>query len=322
MSTLLIIPGAQKSGTGSLVQLLRQHADIQPGQIKEPQFFAMQPPVVAQWARWYRQEFFPASDCRYQIDGSTMYLHSAEAPSLIAAQDPEARIVITLRDPASRTYSSWQHLHKKISRPDQRSYTQVLREVSSEAAALGIWDSEQAAIDAAIKAGCIDTGYLGADYGLDKWPRPFAADFQDPLQLFRYFGLSQYRIGVERFEAAFPGRVKVIYFEQREVTDFLQVDWPAAWDGEGLLGHRNETRTPKSPWVHAAFTAGKRLGITSNRIRALKPLSNFLRQKLWEKPAKVSQELRAETQELLMDEYRYWHARDSRLTELWPVLPR
>ena len=102
----LLIIGAQKSGTTSLYQYLVQHQAVLQGRRKEVRYFSAH---HASGAAWYRTNF-PIAGPRYvTIDASTGYLPDPGAPERVAAELPEAKIVVLLRDPVERAWSHYRH---------------------------------------------------------------------------------------------------------------------------------------------------------------------------------------------------------------------
>jgi hypothetical protein len=108
----LFIVGAPKTGTTSLHRYLQQHPQVYMSRTKEPGYFA--PDVVG--ARPETQA--PSTEAEYLAlfegataqqrwvgESSTIYLMSREAPVRISAFDPEARIVVMVRDPAELMHS-------------------------------------------------------------------------------------------------------------------------------------------------------------------------------------------------------------------------
>lgn len=124
------IVGAMKCGTTTLHHALAQHADIFipdaeifffdiDDYIQHPIFFPYEDgqwgdqDYVADFDRnlgWYRQFFEAAEPGQVIGEDSTTYLASPKAPARIAALNPDARILIMLRDPADRAYSAYWHL--------------------------------------------------------------------------------------------------------------------------------------------------------------------------------------------------------------------
>ena len=119
--TFLVI-GAAKAGTTSLYRYLGEHPEIYMSPIKEPNFFAFKDQTVAfngpqddkftnSWSitsiSRYHQLFNPASkhEARGEVSPSSLYY--PRASTRIAQYLPNARLLVTLRDPTERAYSNY-----------------------------------------------------------------------------------------------------------------------------------------------------------------------------------------------------------------------
>lgn len=114
LPTFLII-GAQKSGTISLYEYLRQHPQVYMSPVKEPQFFTYEgerPPsafVITEWSD-YQALFAQAREDHIALgEASTSYLHALHAPERITRYLPNVRLVAILRNPVERAFSNWIH---------------------------------------------------------------------------------------------------------------------------------------------------------------------------------------------------------------------
>lgn len=125
-----VIAGAMKSGTTSIRHLLAHHPDIfipdreifffDIDDIEQhPDFFVYADRTWAahdfearqgDYLPWYASFFRDAHPHQLIGEDSTTYLASSRAPRRIADLLPDARIIVLLRDPASRTYSHYWHL--------------------------------------------------------------------------------------------------------------------------------------------------------------------------------------------------------------------
>jgi hypothetical protein len=107
----LFVVGAAKAGTTLLWRSLAAHPDVYMSALKEPHYFSgfkppsRHPTVDSEAA--YLALFDPGSGRRYRGEASPSYLWHADAPAKIARRSPEARIVISLRDPVERTHSAY-----------------------------------------------------------------------------------------------------------------------------------------------------------------------------------------------------------------------
>jgi len=110
-----LIIGVQKAGTTSLYRYLRRHPgiagvilrpDALPHHSKEVHFFDSN---HQKSVRWYRAQFPKRSEGKFVIEATPNYIHPRPA-SRMHALLPEAKLVLSLRDPADRAYSRYQHL--------------------------------------------------------------------------------------------------------------------------------------------------------------------------------------------------------------------
>ena len=125
-----LIAGAMKCGTSTLRVALRQHPQIflPDAEIfffdiddfrEHPDFFAYDgerwtvrdfEDQLEQYLEWYSRFFAGARPGQVVGEDSTTYLVSHDAPRRIASLNPDTRVIIMLRDPASRAYSGYWHL--------------------------------------------------------------------------------------------------------------------------------------------------------------------------------------------------------------------
>ena len=95
----LFIVGAPKCGTTALATWLGEHPDVYFSPKKEPyRFYCPHGPRMSQ--KRYEELFAGAKDERIVAEGSVWYLFSPEALRRIRAFNPDARIVVCLRNPA------------------------------------------------------------------------------------------------------------------------------------------------------------------------------------------------------------------------------
>lgn len=101
-----LIIGAQRGGTTSLYSYLTQHPGIAPAREKEPFFFDRH---YTRGEAWYRGQFLPEDEMGSRItgEGSTTYLFVSRVPAKVWRMLPDARLIVLLRDPVERAYSSY-----------------------------------------------------------------------------------------------------------------------------------------------------------------------------------------------------------------------
>lgn len=106
-----LIIGAPRAGTTSLYHYLRQHPDVYMSPLKEGRYFWFegQPeghPFTRNRAS-YERLFVAATSQRAVGEASPQYLGSTTGAERIAADIPSARLIVSLRNPADRAYSSY-----------------------------------------------------------------------------------------------------------------------------------------------------------------------------------------------------------------------
>ncbi len=127
----LFIVGAMKAGTTTFLDLLSQHHDIYLSPVKEPHFFINELPknlyepsqffnltdylhtkfpeplhiTKIENENEYKKLFSLSDDQKYLAEGSTAYLHAEESARLIHNYNPNAKIIVLLRDPLKRSFS-------------------------------------------------------------------------------------------------------------------------------------------------------------------------------------------------------------------------
>jgi hypothetical protein len=326
---LVVIPGSQKAGTGTLFLLLARHRRVAEPRLKEPEFFALDRAAIERHWDWYRQ-LHRAGEGQLSLDASPFYLWSERAPENIRRHVPEARILITLRDPARRAFSSYLHMVKRGKPLERRRFDDLLARLEERTAELGLRAAERALLEGAVAEGSVDADFFDAGYLKRLIGAPYDAELEDPLWNYRYFGLSVYRDNVERFERAFPGRTRLIFLEElaadhegvvRGVLEFLGLEVE-----ESLLDpvHANPTRVPSGAlgrWVARLQERGEALAGPARGLRrlGLGRLVDAGSDAFFGPPPRMTEEQRRRSVALLRDEYDYWHAREPRLRQLWPT---
>jgi hypothetical protein len=111
------IVGAARAGTTSLYRVLQQHPDVYMPENKEPGFFSAPPPGWEEFSNpaardldAYMALFAGAGTRRAVGEASVMYLTAPESAQRIRDFNPNARIIIVLRQPADRAYSLYRYM--------------------------------------------------------------------------------------------------------------------------------------------------------------------------------------------------------------------
>jgi len=112
------IVGVAKAGTTSLYEYLNSLPEIFMSPNKEPNYFSVKSIPINYYKKPLRDEkkylnLFKKSTTEKVIgEASPGYLIEPEAPKLIHEKNPNARILISLRDPVERLFSSYLMLRK------------------------------------------------------------------------------------------------------------------------------------------------------------------------------------------------------------------
>ena len=108
------IVGGTRCGTTSLYAYLKQHPNIFLPKQKELHYYASKSPKTADMPegaitnkRDYLQLFEDSKEDMVVGEASATYLMSLDTPKLISQDNPNAKIIISLRNPIERTYTAY-----------------------------------------------------------------------------------------------------------------------------------------------------------------------------------------------------------------------
>jgi len=106
-----LIIGAAKAGTTSLYHYLRQHPDVFMSAVKEPRYYWQEGVGNSRLEIFGREAYeglFRDVTSEHAVgEATTHYLNSPTAPERIAADLPDVKLIVSLRNPAERAYSSY-----------------------------------------------------------------------------------------------------------------------------------------------------------------------------------------------------------------------
>lgn len=111
----LFVIGAQKAGTTALHNYLIKHPDVKHGESKELHFFNHQE-KYEKGISWYHKQFVRPlfyDNSNVYVDSSPHYLSDLEVAKRLYNYNPNAKIVILLRDPVKRAFSAW-NMYKQL----------------------------------------------------------------------------------------------------------------------------------------------------------------------------------------------------------------
>jgi hypothetical protein len=99
--------GAQKCASTWLHRILESHPQVSAPNVKELDFFSYRFDHGYQWyERWFAHA---AAGTRARGEVSPSYFHEPAVPARVAQYAPDARILLTLRDPVERALSNHRH---------------------------------------------------------------------------------------------------------------------------------------------------------------------------------------------------------------------
>ena len=108
----LMIVGAQKSGTSSLLRYLAQHPDIRTHAQPEMTFF-LQEHEYRRGYKWAFDKYFAGEHDPGEIEDkqliakNVMVMHSSEVMQRIYEHNPDMHLVVLMREPVARAYSAY-----------------------------------------------------------------------------------------------------------------------------------------------------------------------------------------------------------------------
>ena len=106
----LFLVGVQKGGTTALAQFLGAHPEICLARNKEAHVLDRED--IDQWsaermAKAYAARFAHQNGERWRLDATPIYFYYPPALEAIARVQPQARLIVLLRDPVARAISHW-----------------------------------------------------------------------------------------------------------------------------------------------------------------------------------------------------------------------
>ncbi len=110
----VVIAGSARSGTSFLASLLGSHPAVDPGAVKEPNYFSRE---HARGPGWYDRLYEPRRPGLLRLDASMSYTftHFPDALPTLAREAPDAVVLYAVRHPLRRLLSHYQ-LHREYFR--------------------------------------------------------------------------------------------------------------------------------------------------------------------------------------------------------------
>jgi hypothetical protein len=322
----VFIPGAEKCGSSNLYHTLGAHSRISRSATKEPHFLALERNTVIEHLPLY-QGLFPRNTATARMEASQSYLYSKRAPANIKELFSSPKILIMLRDPARRVFSSYYHMHKKLPRGEKRSLESIIGKFSRHDIA-SVIQTEREQLHLALEQNAVIRNYFGPGYMHRVWGVPFESHFEDPHWTYRYFQGSIYSYYAEHWESIFGDDVRVIILEElidkptetlAGILDFLGLDHE-----EQCLepaSYKNPTQVPANFLSRAYLKVRQDNIILESFLSALKkwglekPIGR-MHDALYYKP-KLDRETYEAIRDILQEEYDYWFSRVDYLQYYW-----
>jgi hypothetical protein len=117
----VVIVGAMKGGTTSLFAYLCQHPEVHGSIKKEVHYFDRN---FCRGEAWYRRHFTRRHD-GLVLEGTPDYMFHKSSFERLQEMLPKARIIVLLRNPATRAYSHYHHMRVKTT--ETRSFEEAVR---------------------------------------------------------------------------------------------------------------------------------------------------------------------------------------------------
>jgi hypothetical protein len=212
-----LVLGAPKAGTTSLHHWLGQHPDVLLAEPKEPHFFDAHYHRGLDW--YWRTHFAGWTGQRAVGEATPSYLPLGFVAPRIARDLPDCRLIVSLRHPVQRAYSSWWTLRQ--AGREKRSF-------------------ERAVLDE-LQALAVGIDFDGPDGARLYEAQQRVVNSGGELRLTSYVSAGHYVEHLRRYGALFPPeRLRVLLFEElladpratvRTLWTFLGVD-PAVHLGD------------------------------------------------------------------------------------------
>lgn len=322
----IIIPGSEKCGTSNLYHSLAAHSEINASRAKEPHFFALDREIVNEYLQLYMGLYEGGSGTAY-LEASNSYLYSEQAPANIKEFIDNPKILIMLRDPAKRVFSSYYHMYKKLPQAENRSLEAIIKQLAGKEKDAAI-QVEREQIRLAMDKNKVIRDYFGPGYMKKVWDVPFESYFDDPDWTYRYFQGSMYSDYVKRWEEYFGANLKVIFLEEMirkpaetvaGILDFIGLDRDEKC--LELSSSKNPTHVPVN-WLSRVYIKFRRdnkaMELILRKLKAwgLKNQIDGMRNALHYKP-RMDRDLYDAIREIIHTEYEYWFSRYDYLREYW-----
>lgn len=261
----LFLPGAQKSASSTLFNLLKTHPYVYGSPRKEPHFFSRDDLFEMDIASYHSWAFDSRGGEFYYLDGSQSYLSVEDVPERIRALlGLNVRFVIVLRNPVDRAASAFRYFRAKPKGEVVRSIDNITPHDISHFDLKKLLRWEQHEVQDALAVGKINGRSYWSSNGFP----------------FRYFHVGAYSNHISRYLNVFP-REHFLFLTFEDVTRrqraslmraarFLDLD-EALFDVPDEALHDNKTMGYKHKGLGSVIYAAK---------EKVRPLRHYLPDRL------------------------------------------
>jgi hypothetical protein len=312
----IIIPGARKSGTSSLFNIIASCKQVHRPENKETMFFNLKYDYIRKNIEWYTHDRTNGANSeKYWIDASTLYLFDENSAHKIKSFIPSPKIIVVLREPISRTYSAFWEMKKKVPSVERRSFASILREMYKLTKRTGwsVQAAEKEILRKSMDDNLIDSEYVRGDYLNNLTGFPDESHIQDKVLPFRYFTNSLYSKHLKVFRSTFEDLL-VLKLEDLKYNTEDQLNKIANFLDMKVanmplhLPHKNETKIPKSKLAKTFIKLKRCISYHKSIFGYLQKYSILrkIRQLLFDEKTKMSEEQRELANYVLRDECDFY----------------
>jgi len=130
-----LVIGVQKGGTTALHEMLNTHSMIRGAKCKEIHYFDRDNFILDDSYNEYHNFFNDLEKKKIYFETTPSYICHELSPERIFKYNPALKLIITLREPASRAYSAWVMYHHNFAnhsgykeKYDERSFEKVIED--------------------------------------------------------------------------------------------------------------------------------------------------------------------------------------------------
>jgi hypothetical protein len=329
LGKVIIIPGVQKSGTTLLHDIISRSEKVVRPKIKETHYFAFNEESKPVSWKWYLNNFGGRrgyTEGSALIDSSTTYFYFPRSARSLARVAREPKVILLLRDPAKRAFSSFLHMKKRVPSREQRSFRNILLKLENSGTMDVKKKEQKLAKNAHIDGYLSDRHLLDSEYVKRMYNIELSSSFPDRYILYKYFTQSLYRRRYLEFKKVFGNNLKLVVFENLVSKTHTVVD--DIYDFIGLTSKKktkkftkvNETRVPKNKIARLTIKARQLLDPKARLAEFFDAygIRKWIRNKvLRESKPGMSEVMYNRTRELLSDEYKFWSEEIGSRFSLW-----